>query len=96
VDAALKLGVVGYRAADRNLASGMRINSAADQLSRVNQQTGGHAFLETVALEVSHLLSDQNQVARRLLVDFAFVDEDIRFEWRRGIIELKADETLAS
>src|SRR5262245_56210953 len=87
VNAALKLGVISDRTADCDLACDVWIDTAADQLGGIYQQPRGYPFLETVALKVPHLLADKHEVARSLLVDFAFVHQNIRFERGRRIVK---------
>lgn len=89
-DAALKLGVVGDRAADRDFASQVRMNTAADQLRGVDQQASRYALFEPVTFQVAYLLADQHQIARGLLVDVAFVRQYVHFERRGWVIELRA------
>jgi len=93
-NAALKLAVIGDRAADRDFASKVRMNAAADQLRGIDQQASRYAFFEAVTLQVANLLADQNQIASRLLVDVAFVYQNVSFEWCWRVIELEPDESL--
>src|SRR5215831_10891977 len=76
-DAALQLCVVGNGTGYCDVACQVRVDSASDQLSRVNQEPCRYAFFQAMALQVADLFADQHQVAGGLVVDVAFVDQDL-------------------
>src|SRR5712692_1321516 len=90
-DAALKLDVVGDRAAYRDFAGQVRMNTTAYQLRRVDQQSGRYALLKPVAFEVAHFLADQHQIARGLLVHIALVHQNGGFQRGRRIVKFEPD-----
>ena len=69
--------IVGQRCDQGHLAGGLGSMPLADQLCCVDQQAGGHAFVQAVALEVARAVGDLHQFLGDLLVDATFVGDDL-------------------
>src|SRR6185369_13113235 len=93
-DAALQFAIVSDRRAHRDVGGIDWRNAERDELSSVDQEPSRDTFFEAVTTKVAHLLSDQNQVARRAFVDTTFTRDDLSLHLRRRIVKLDRDKPL--
>src|ERR1041385_3500957 len=93
-DAALQFAIVSDRRAHRDVGGVYWRNAECDELGCVDQEPRRKTFFKTVATKVAHLLSDQNQVARRAFVNTTFTRDDLGFHLRRRIVKLDRDKPL--
>src|SRR5918997_904625 len=93
--AALEFAVVGDGRGEGDFGGGDGRDAARDELGGVDEEARGDAFFEAVAAQVSHLVADLHEVARRRLFDAAFARDDLGFEFGGRVVEFERDEALA-
>ena len=69
--------------------SSTRINTSGDHLCGINQQTRRNAYLQTVSFQVSNFLAYFDQIARRRLINAAFVSDAPHLGLGRRIVEFE-------
>src|SRR5205807_5851805 len=78
-NAALQIAVVGDGRAHRDFGGARRRNTIRNELRGINQQTRRDTFFQSVTAQVAHLLSNQDEVARRAFIDAALASNDRGF-----------------
>ena len=73
VDRRDQVFVIGQGQGDRALAGGTRLHALGDELAGMDQQAGGGAFLQTIALEVTRHFRQLQQFGGGGLVQSRFV-----------------------
>src|SRR5688572_10841318 len=95
VDRSLTLDVVAERVADGDRAGPSRRDAEADQLPRVDEEAGAHAFTTAARRQLPHLFAERSEAQRLPGVHAALVRDDPRFEVAGRVAEVDRHEALS-
>jgi nitric oxide reductase NorQ protein len=95
-DVATKLVQVAERSRNLkgHLAGVMRRDALGDELAGVDEQAGGHAFIQPMALQVARALGDLNELCGHILVHACLMGDDLGLHVCLRIIEAHGAKAL--